>query len=192
MPATSFSIIDDVLAPNDKIIIEYKGPNPFRVYGRISGLMQVIFHGRGKNVFEDKFKWDITGDPREFYFIFRWDDDRFDRFSRPWVQLIGIGKQPTDPNNPNGALYMELKGKLITEYRYRRMNPVLGAIERAITPTFVWFYHRLIYSAVRRRYLQIMKERIYKFAAEIRKELGVTLEMPELSGADVRVSKLPI
>jgi hypothetical protein len=186
MPATSFSIIDDVLAPNDKIVIEYKGPNPFRVYGRIFGLMQVIFHGRGKNVFEDKFKWDITGDPRDFYFFYRWDDDRFDNYSRPKYSMLALGKQPSDPNNPNGAIYIELKGRLETEYKFKTVW------ERAIASSFIWMYHRLIYSAVRRRYLQIMKERIYKFAAEIRKELGVPLEMPELSGADVRVSKLPI
>jgi len=192
MPAESFKIIDDVLTPIDKLMIEYKGPNPFKVYGAIPKLMQIIFHGRGKNVFEDKFKWDITGDPRDFYFFFRWDDDRFDRLSRPNFTILGLGKQPSDPNNPNGALYMELKGRLTTEYKFKRRNPMLGAIERSATPTFVWMYHRLIYSAVRRRYIQIMKERIYKMSEAIRKELGVTLEQPELTGADVRVSKLPI
>ncbi|MFH1623144.1 MAG: hypothetical protein ABIA12_01335 [Candidatus Aenigmatarchaeota archaeon] len=192
MPAESFKIIDDVLTPIDKLMLEYKGPNPFKVYGAIPKLMQIIFHGRGKNVFEDKFKWDITSDPRDFYFLFTWDDDKFDRFSKPKFTILGLGKQPSDPNNPNGALYMELKGRLETEYKFKRMNPVLGAIERSATPTFVWMYHRLIYSAVRRRYIQIMKERIYKISDAIRKELGVTLEQPDLTGADVRVSKLPI
>ena len=189
MPADSFQIIDDVLAPNDKLIIEYKGPNPFRVYGPIPRLLQVIFHGRGKNVFEDKFKWDVTGDPRDFYFIIRWDDDRFDNFTRPLVTVMGLGKQPSDPSNPNGALYMELKARLITEYKFRRVNPVFDAIEKAVAPTFIWLYHRMLYSTVRRRYMQIMKERVYRLTAELRKELGVTLEMPELSGAGVRLSR---
>jgi len=192
MPATSFSIIDDVLSPNDKLVIEYKGPNPFRLYGKVNGLMQVIFHGRGKNVSEEKFKWDITSDPRDFFFLFKWIDDRFDKYSKPEYSILGLGKQPSDPNSPNGALYIELKAKLNTEFKFGPKDRELTFIEKAFATSFIWLYSRLIYAAVRRRYLQIMKERVYKFAAEIRKELGVTLEMPELSGADVRVSKLPV
>lgn len=186
MPEDSFKIVDDVLAPNDKLIIEYKGPNPFRIYGVMPKLMQLIFHGRGKNVFEEKFKWDITGDPRDFYFVFKWDDDHYDSYTKPTFTILGLGRQPSDPNAPNGSLYMELKGRVETEFKYKE------ALQRAIAPSFIWAYMRLLYSPVRRRYLQISKERLYKLSEAIRKELGVTLEQPDLTGADTRVSKLPM
>jgi len=192
MAVDSFKVVDDVLSPNDKLIIEYKGANPFRLYGRVNALMQVIFHGRGKNVSEEKFKWDITSDPRDFYFYFKWIDDKFDKFTRPEYTLLGLGRQPSDPNAPNGSLYLEIKGKLTTEFKFGPDDRDISAPEKALATSFIWLYSRLIYAAVRRRYLQIMKERIYKFSAAIRAELGVTLEQPELSGADVRVSKLPM
>ena len=188
----SFTIVDDVLSPNDKLTIEFKGPNPFKLYGKVNALMQVIFHGRGKNVSEEKFKWDITSDPRDFYFFFKWIDDRFDKFTRPEYSILGLGRQPSDPNAPNGALYIEIKAKLTTEYKFGPKDREVTSVEKAVATSFIWMYHRLLYSAVRRRYLQIMKERTYKFAEAIRKELGIPFEMPDLSGADVRVSKLPV
>ena len=192
MGIESFTIVDDVLSPNDKLMIEYKGPNPFKLYGKVNALMQVIFHGRGKNVSEEKFKWDITGDPKDFYSFFRWIDDKFDKFTKPEYSILGLGRQPSDPNAPNGAIYIEIKAKLTTEYKFGPKERDISSIEKALATSFIWTYHRLLYSAVRRRYLQIMKERTYKFAEAIRKELGVPFEMPELSGADVRVSKLPV
>jgi hypothetical protein len=176
-----YQIYDDVLSPEDKIKIDYKGPNPFRIYGMLPVLLQVIFHGRGKNVFEDSFKWDITSEPREFYFLMRFSDIKFDKFTTYEIILKTFGRQPSDPNSPNGMLLMEIKGTITTKYKFGNV------FEKAIALPFVWLYHLLIYSNVRRRYIQILKERIYQLTDEIRKELGVTLETPELTGASSRI-----
>lgn len=180
--ADSYTITDDVLAPDDKIRIDFNGANPFRIYGMLPKLLQTVFHGRGKNVFEYKFKWDVTGDPREFYFVVHYEDMKFDKFTRYEMTFTTIGKQPSDPNSPDGMFYMELKGKIITEYKFKSLA------EKAIAMTFIWLYHRLIYSKVRRRYMQILKERIYQVADAIRKEFGIPLEVPELTGASARLT----
>jgi hypothetical protein len=144
-------------------------------------LLQVVFHGRGKNVFEYKFKWDVTGDPRDFYFVLRYEDIKFDRFTLYNITITAIGKQPSDPNNPEGMLYMEIKGRIETEYKFKSLP------EKAVAMPFIWLYHRLLYNNVRRRYMQILKERIYKVDDAVRKELGITLETPELTGASARL-----
>jgi len=75
----SYKIAEEVLVPAGAISIEFKGKNPFRIYHKLGGMLQTIFHGRGKNIFERSFKWDITGDPIDFFVETWFDDSRFDR-----------------------------------------------------------------------------------------------------------------
>jgi len=177
----SFKITDDILTPDDKIRIDYRGPNPFRVYGSIPRLMQIFFHGRGLNVFEDHFKWDITTDPRDFYFVIRFDDMKVDRLTKFNIITITIGRQPSDPNSPDGMFYMEIKGRIWTEYEFK------GILDKIMGTPFIWLYHRLIYNNVRRRYIQMVREWVFKFADSVRKEFGIPSETPELTGASSRV-----
>ncbi len=186
MAVESYKMFDYVLAPSDKLKIEYKGPNPFRIYGMLPKWMQIVFHGRGKNIFEKRFKWDITTDPREFFFELEFGDASLDNFSKPIVKLRVFGMQPSDPNDPNGLIYIEIKPILETEFKFK------NRFEKMIGMPFVWTYHKLVYNDVRRRYIQILKEQTFKLAAAIREELGITeagFEMPELSGAGVRTGR---
>ncbi len=180
MPS-SYKIFDFVLAPEDKITIDYRGPNPFRIYGMMPKTLQIIFHGRGKNVFEDDFRWDVTCEPRDFFFISRFGDAKFDRFTTFEVKIRTFGKQPSDPNGTNGMLYMEIRPEITTEYKFGNI------FEKVIAMPFIWLYHKLMYNNVRRRYIQILKERTFKLANAIRDELGIPYEMPELTGAASRV-----
>lgn len=185
MPASkkpiSYVIFDYVLSPEDKLKIEYKGPNPFRVYGKIPKLLQDIFYGRGMNIFEESFKWDITDSPPSFYFKIRFDDAKFDRFTRYQIYIKVFGAQPSDLNDPNGLLYMEIMPVITTTYEFSNV------FEKSIAIPFIWMYHKFMYNNVRRRYMQMLKERTFRFAAAIRSELGIPYEMPELSGAASRV-----
>ncbi len=182
----SYTIFDYVLVPADKLKIEYKGPNPFRIYGMLPGMLQNVFKGRGKNIFEQKFKWDITSDPREFFFEMRFSDAGFDQFTKFEIKLRVFGMQPSDPNDPNGMIYIEIKPEITTEYKFQ------NKFQRMIGMTVVWTYHKLIYQDVRRRYIQILKERTYELADQIRTEFGISgagFEMPELSGAGIRTGE---
>lgn len=177
----SYKIEEEVLVPAGAISIEFKGKNPFRIYHRLGGILQTIFHGRGKNIFERSFKWDITGDPIDFFVETWFDDSRFDRFTNYRVRVRVHGQQPSDPENPNGVCKIEIKPFLETTYRFG------NAFERMIGIGFIWLYHRLMYNNVRRRYIQIIKEWVHSLEVAIREEYGIPLEKPELTGASSRV-----
>jgi hypothetical protein len=177
----AYKIFDFVLAPEDKIKIEYSGPDPFRICGMLSKMLQIRFHGRGKNVFEERFKWDVTSDPREFFVQVRFGDTKFDKFTTFEVKIKIFGLQPSDPKSPKGMIYMEIKPEITTTYKFRNI------FEKIIGMPFVWLYHKAIYSNVRRRYMQILKEWTFQLAADIREELGIPYEMPELTGAGRRI-----
>jgi len=140
-----YVIFDYIFTPDDKIRIEYKGPDPIgKVYSKLSKNLQIIFHGRGKNVFEDQFKWDITDSPPTFYTAYRLSDAKFDRFTKYEVRIKIFGAQPKDLNDPNGLLYMEIKPVIITTYKFGNV------FEKAMALPFIWLYHLLIYNNVRR------------------------------------------
>lgn len=177
----SYTIFDFVLAPDDKVKVEYNGPDPFRIYGKLSKMLQIIYHGRGKNVFEKQFKWDITSDPREFFFNFLFGDSKFDKFTSFEIKIKALGLQPSDPNSPKGKIYIEIKPEITTTYKFKTIfDKILGM-------PFVWMYHKAIYSSVRRRYIQILKEQTLELARQIREEYGIPHEMPELTGASRKI-----
>lgn len=179
----SYRIREEVFAPKGAVSIDYKGKDPFRLYNKLSVLLQSIFHGRGKNVFERSFKWDITSDPREFFVEMWFDDARFDARTNYRIRVRMHGFQPSNPESPNGICRIELKAFLDTEYKFGNI------FEKIIGMPFIWLYHRLIYNDVRRRYLQIMKEWAYKLEVAIREEYGMPFEKPELTGAGPRLYK---
>jgi hypothetical protein len=179
--ADSYTIVDSVFAPDDKIKLNYSGPNPWRIYLAFPKLMQLIYHGRGKNIFEDKFKWDVTSDPRDFYFQLRFDDVKLDARTKFVTSIMGLGRQPSDINSPDGTIYIEMKCMITTKYDFA------NTFEKYIGMSFIWLYHRLWYSNIRRRYIQILKEQTLQLMDAARKELGVPLDAPELSGAAARM-----
>jgi len=183
MAVTSYNIEEEVLTPKGAISIDYKGKNPFRLYNVLSGMLQSIFQGRGKNIFERSFKWDITSDPMEFSFEMWFEDWKFDSRTKPRIRVRCHGQQPSDPENPNGICKIEIKPLLGTEYKFRNI------FEKMIAMPFIWLYHRLVYNDVRRRYMQIIKERVYKLEAAIRELYSMPFEKPELSGGPPRLYK---
>lgn len=181
MPANQYVIFEEVLTPKGAITIDFKGKNPFRLYHRLPALLQTIFHGRGKNIFEKSFKWDVTVDPREFFYEIWFDDWKFDKFTRPKIRVRVLGQQPSDPGIPNGICRIEIKALMETSYKFGNI------FEKIIAVPFIWLYHRLMYNDVRRRYLQIIKERVYELEAAIREVYGMPFEKPELSGGPPRL-----
>lgn len=163
-----FVISDEVLAPKANIVIEYFGENPFRIYPRISTLMQNIFKARGESVYEDDFRWDITGDPRQFFFLFRCERG-IDGRTRYVIILKAFGRQPADPKDKNGKMLVEIKGYVVTRY------PIKKRYQRAIFWPFIYFYHWAFYNKIRRRYIEFTKERIEELETELRKILELPL-----------------
>ena len=183
MAASSYKIEEEVLTPKGAVSINYKGADPFRLYHVLPGMLQTIFHGRGKNIYERSFKWDVTSDPMEFSFEIWFEDWKFDTRTRPRIRIRCHGFQPSDPKSPNGICKIEIKVIIATEYKFG------NAFEKAIAIPFIWAYHRLIYNDVRRRYMQILKERAAKLEVAIRELYGIPFEKPELTGGPPRLYK---
>src|SRR3990170_3237887 len=109
-----YLIEDDALAPKGFKLIEYNGPNPFAIYGKMRDILLTIFRAGGKDFYEDDFRWDITSDPIGFFVklrVFR----KFDKWTQYHIFVRLQGRQPKDPSK-SGSLQVEITGKLITSY----------------------------------------------------------------------------
>jgi len=165
--ANKFVIEDDVLAPKGKIVVEYRGPNPFAFYSKISGLLQSIFQARGVHYFEDEFRWDTVNDPRQFLLRMHLDKP-IDRFTHGQVHLKIIGEQPVDPKK-TGAMFVEIGSNILTGF------PAETPFERLIIVPFLWLYNMTFYNKVRRRYIQVYKAGVEKFEGELRAMFGIPM-----------------
>lgn len=162
-----FVIEDDVLAPKGKIVVEYRGPNPFAFYPRISGLLQTLFQARGVHYFEDDFRWDISSDPRQF--LLRMHLDRpLDKFTHGLVHLKIIGEQPSDPKK-TGAMFVEISGAINTGF------PAETPFQKLVVLPFLWLYNIMLYNKIRRQYLRFYKAGLEKLEAELRNMFGITM-----------------
>lgn len=168
----AFRMVDDVLAPKGAIVYEYYGKNPFSIYFGLGRILQEIFHVRGKDIFEDEFRWDITEDPRPFFFIIRMQKG-MDRFTDGYVQIKVFGAQPTDPTK-DGKLLIEISSWI--ETNFFGIGP-LSALQRLILHPFVWIYNHVIYYKIRRQYIHFFREGIEQLEERFRRQLG--LEMRE-------------
>ena len=100
---------DDVLAPKGLIWFSYEGQNPFSIYAGLGEDFQQIFEVKGKDIFEDDFKWDITADPHPFYIRFH-IDKKFDKYTKGHIHVAFHGVQPTDPNKKGRLMAYLLNG----------------------------------------------------------------------------------
>jgi len=169
----TFEIVDDFNVPKEVTSITYFGPDPFRIYTRISPLLQIIFQGKGEDVYEDDFRWDM-GDPQSFYFRFALRKS-LDKWTGTNFVIRVYGHQPKDPAAPNGRMTVEFLGTLRTSY------PVGSDwMSKAFFIPFLYAYHYLMYSQIRRRYLLMYKTRIERFMNELRVILGI-MQKPRLT-----------
>ncbi len=166
-PMEGYVVEDDLLAPKRTIVIEYFGKNPFAVYSRMRGWLQGIFHTKGKDIFEPQFRWDLTADPRPFYFTM-YVERQIDRFTFLYVRLTVFGAQPSDPDK-SGRLHLEIRGSLLTQF------PTGTRLQKLFLEPFVWAYYHAIYKNARRGYFKLGKEGVERLEAVIRDTLGIPM-----------------
>ena len=166
-------IFDDVLAPKGAIVYEYYGKNPFAIYPGLGRKMQEAFHARGLHIFEDDFRWDLTDDPRPFFFIIRMARG-MDRFSEATICVKAYGMQPTDPTK-TGRLVIEIYGWIETNFFSGYPPRPLSALQKIFLEPFAWIYHHAIYYKVRRQYIHFLQEGIEQLEAYLRGVLGMEM-----------------
>ena len=152
---------DNALAPRTSIELSYAGPNPFQSYSILKEIVEIDLKFKGKDVFEDDFRWDITEDPRPFFVKFRFKIG-FDKFSKGWIFTELRGKQPSDPEK-NGEVKISLSAQLETEYK-------IDGIKKVLIP-LIYLYHLIFYNMQRRKYLNSLKEAISIIEAGLKDRL---------------------
>jgi len=162
-----YVIIDDILAPKGKEVMELIVPDPFSLVSALSAMMQTIFHGRGVNFYEDRLNWDVTADPRPFYYQVKFKKG-FDRFTEFFIFVKINGRQPSDEKK-SGVIFIEVNATLNTEF------PAESPLEKLILLPFMYMYNILVYNKTRRSYINICKTYIEEFQNEIREKFGAPM-----------------
>jgi len=165
----SWSIEDSMLAPRDKIEINFKGANPFGIYKRIdTGFCQKMFEVGSTDFWERDFRWSVGSDPHPFFgrlFVRK----EFDGFTEGIFEILFQGKQPTDPSK-DGEVRISVGGNLRTNFDLS--TPFR---QTSIYRAFLWLYIKFYYSAVRRTYLKICQEKIDAFNRQVREWTGMPI-----------------
>lgn len=162
---------DDCLSPERSILIEYSGPEPFKAYTALRGMLERIFEVETIDLWERDFRWDISSDPRSFY-MRMYVNKGIDARTRMMVEIIMEGSQPSDPKKV-GHLKITISGKLRTEYSLKSF------LQRStIYKFFVWLYHKLFYQNIKRSYIYLCNKLIDQLNYELRELLK--LPLPEM------------
>jgi len=163
----TWTLEDDVLAPRERIEINYSGPNPFSVCKKItSSVIKRVFEVGGTDVWERDFRWDITGDPRPFY-MRMFVNKGFDARTGVVFEITYQGAQPSDPTK-DGNVVIRIGGRMKTTFERETTFQ-----KSSIYYGLLWLYNKIFYSGVRRNYLKIAQQRIDEFNKQVRGILGM-------------------
>ncbi|MGC9310797.1 MAG: hypothetical protein ACP5E4_03690 [Candidatus Aenigmatarchaeota archaeon] len=125
--------------PKEKETIAYSGPEPFRLYYAMRNLLLDVFELAGKDIFEDKLKWDATGEDKSFFV--QWHIDKnMDSWTKLSLAIKFMGSQNSRTRVGNASV--SLKPLFITSVK-------TGFLQKA----FWWMYYQMHYK----------NKRVYEF-----------------------------
>ncbi len=159
----SKSVFEDNLSyPKEKEIIKYSGSEPFRIYGGLGNLFKDVFELAGKDVFEDKIKWDALIDDKKFNV--KWHiEKKFDSWTSMDVVVVILGKQ--NSKTRNGDIIITIVPTFKTEIE-------MGFLQKA----FWWMYYFIYYKKKRIQHFYRAKSLVNKFKQEIGNLYGMDLQ----------------
>lgn len=106
--------VDQVLEPKSSFSISAKIEEPFKAVKKIKDILKEDMEIGSTGIFEDKLKWDDTGEVKSFYYIVR-GERKFDDWTKLEVTLIFSGKQKKDGRE--GEVDILIIPKLITSFK---------------------------------------------------------------------------
>src|SRR3989338_6835411 len=159
----TIEIIDDILAPSDTLKFKFKGKNPFTAMAITPGLIKETMKISAKDLFEHDIRWDVSGEPRDFYG--KWMGKRKDdRWTVSFIRVLIQGKQ--DSKTKEGNAEIQIKGTIKTEYNYANF----------IHKWFWWVYNRSFYYKQRRMYIDSNKDDMLTIKRKLQIALGIEPE----------------
>jgi hypothetical protein len=159
----TLDIEDDITQPGDSFKVNFKGKHPFSVAEKAVGYLKDVMKISTKDVVESDLRWDITGDPHDFYGM--WAGTRKeDRWTKTTIRFVMQGAQSS--KDFSGSIKIQIKGTIKTTYTY----------ENFIQKSFWWFFNHMFYYANRRRYFEFARDNMRELREKILKQLDVYRE----------------
>lgn len=146
----------DILAPEHVKTLRYEGNHPSRALKIIPDLIRDVFRLTGTKLFEDVIKWDVSGDPVDFFGAWRGKEGK-DKRTTVWVDVKVNGKQSKEKKE--GFVIVYITAYILTDVSSK------GPGGQAVT----WIYKRALYSEQRRRYIEEARKRLNELENEIRR-----------------------
>lgn len=160
----TISIVDDVLAPLRKVVLNYEGEDPyFPLRDKIKPLIRKHLEVGPTWAWEMKHKWDQRDG--SFYDVWRGE-----KSEDKWSTVVVFIKLRGEENKERyGKLKIEIVGVLNTKYEYS------NALQKML-----WLlYNRYFYYKQRRFYIEQAK---HKYIYAIRDDLAEMLRIPVKEG----------
>lgn len=147
------TIVDEILAPEEEMRISYSGKNPFLIATIILPLLREILKVSSTNLFEEDIRWDILGEMKTFYGVWRGIEPH-DKWTYGMFRVYAQG----GVNKENeGWVDIRLKGWLRTEFGYGNQ----------FTRSWWWLYNYMFYWKQRRMYIDYDADIARKIKEEI-------------------------
>lgn len=156
----SLEIVDDVLAPDEAIVITYKGDNPMKVCKMIRDWLRRVFMVETKDIYERIFKVSKVEEPRGFYNMWHVEKSE-DKWTKVFCKVVIDGYQ--DTKTKKGKVRIEITAWIRTKYTYSNF------LQRA----FWLIFNRILYYKRRRAYIEKGRMYVEALKDEIYKELGI-------------------
>jgi hypothetical protein len=156
------SFREDILAPSSVLRVDYAGKDPFWICTAAMKMLRDTFKLSTKDLREDDIRWDVTGEMREFYGIWR-SKRKEDQWTSTWAKITAhgfISKEHT------GNVKIKLEGWLETKFSYS--NPFAHWMWRLFNYLFYW--------RQRRTYLDFSKDDIMNMREQIMRAYGILKE----------------
>jgi len=153
---------EDIFAPASAVKIEFVGKNPMWISFNSLKMFREVLKLSAKDLREDDVRWDITGEMREFYGIWRAKRGE-DKWTSTWAKITAHGFMGKDYN---GNVKIKLEGWLATKFKWK--NPFAH---------WLWvLYNYMFYWRQRRTYLDHARDDLLIIREQIMRAYGILKE----------------
>jgi hypothetical protein len=158
----SIEFIDNLVYPKEKEVIKFNGFEPFGFYYKARNIFLNVFELSGKDIFEEKLKWDATGEDKSYWVKWHFEK-KMDSWSKVKLSITFQGAQ--NSRTRLGTSSISLKPTFETKVD-------VGFLQRP----FWWIYYYIFYK--KRRIIEFYRAKTIfnQFKLKIGEVYGMAVE----------------
>lgn len=160
-------LVEDVFTPEYLKPVVLTVQNPAKIFKEIKDMMITVFRKTSPDFYEGIIKWDVSGDPIDFWGTWRIRDVK-DARSTMWGIVTVQGTQ--SQKDKSGKITIWLRGNLVTKIPY----------ETPIDRSIAWLYVKMFYAERKRAYLARAREHFQILENDLRRMYGIVEKIPEM------------